>query len=449
MIRPLMTASSMLLPLFALVQSQPAAPPKVWPREVQALYDSLKEECRADGGKFIPDRAHFAVETEVTGDGKPDWVVDYSSARCSNAGYSVYCGTAGCMIAIFGSDRNGYREIFNDNVRDWQAVKLDGKGRTGLGLSVHGTVCGSVGADMCLEVLRWDGRKWAVVERRRGTDADLSASTGEDAGPPPALHSARWQVAGSGAGTVAAVTGHPEFTAVGLRCQPGGGMAMTIVPAKGLHLPPPGKPLLIGFRSAGEGSEATQSLNPETAKPDFSGALDPVARGLLMGADSDLSLYASYDGGDEWIELTALSLAGSTAAIRTLEKQCPRGAAANAGGAAGPGQSRILPLPVGYYVDARMSTCEKPFADIAIYLAEDRIVQRGSSCKFTSLKMTNANAFRQTESCPDIDGRPMPATQDYRITGPQSFELVGFGDAWTFCSANRLPAKAKFYRAGK
>lgn len=80
MIRPLMTASSMLLPLLALVQSQPAAPPKVWPREVQALYDSLKQECRADGGKFIPDRAHFAVETEVTGDGKPDWVVDYSSA---------------------------------------------------------------------------------------------------------------------------------------------------------------------------------------------------------------------------------------------------------------------------------------------------------------------------------------------------------------------------------
>ena len=61
----------------------------------------------------------------MTGDGKPDWVVDYSSARCSNAGYSAYCGTAGCMIAIFGSDRNGYREIFNDNVRDWQAVKLD------------------------------------------------------------------------------------------------------------------------------------------------------------------------------------------------------------------------------------------------------------------------------------------------------------------------------------
>ena len=168
-----------------------------------------------------------------------------------------------------------------------------------------------------------------------------------------------------------------------------------------------------------------------------------------MGADSDLALYASYDGGDEWTELTALSLAGSTAAIRTLEKQCPRGAAVGAGGATSSGQSRVLPLPVGYYVDARMSTCEKPFADIAIYLAEDRIVQRGSSCKFTSLKMTGANAFRQTESCPDIDGRPMSATQDYRITGPQSFELVGFGDAWTFCSANRLPAKAKFYRAAK
>ena len=188
MIRSLFTFASALLPVAALVQSQPQ--PKPWPREVQAFYDELKAECRAGGGKFVPDRANFAVETEVTGDGKPDWVVEYSAAHCSNQGHSAWCGTAGCMIAILGSGRRGLTEIFSNNVRGWEAVKLDG-GRTGLGLSVHGTVCGSVGADMCLEVLRWDGRKWALAGRRRGTHADLGPDSGESASTSSPGHDAR------------------------------------------------------------------------------------------------------------------------------------------------------------------------------------------------------------------------------------------------------------------
>ena len=61
-----------------------------------------------------------------------------------------------------------------------------------------------------------------------------------------------------------------------------------------------------------------------SGKPDFSGTLDPATKALLTGADSDLAVYASTDGGDEWQEITYLSLAGSTAAIRSLERQCPR-----------------------------------------------------------------------------------------------------------------------------
>ena len=92
---------------------------------------------------------------------------------------------------------------------------------------------------------------------------------------------------GQRAGAVAAVTAHPECMALGLRCQPGGGLYMSVVPTKRLRLPPAGRPLLIG-------------------------------------ADSDLAVYASTDGGDEWREITYLSLAGSTKAFRALERQCPR-----------------------------------------------------------------------------------------------------------------------------
>lgn len=442
MIRSLFTVVSALLPVAAMVQSQT----KPWPREVQAVYDELKAECRTGGGKFVPDRAAFAVETEVTGDGKPDWVVEYSAAHCSNQGYSAWCGTAGCMIVIFGSGRGGLTEIFRDNVRGWEPVKLD-RGGTGLGLSVHGTVCGSVGADMCLQVLRWDGRKWAMAGQRRGTPEDVGTDGGEDAPPPSPGHAARWQFGGTGSGAVAAVTGHPQFAALGLRCQPGGGLYMSMVPTKALDLPAAGRPLLIGFRSHAAQAETTQPLMLEPGKPDFRGALDPATKAILTGADSDVAVYASVDGGDEWKEITYLSLAGSTAAIRSLENQCPQPAGASA--AVKPGQSRVVPLPVGYYIDSRIGTCAKPFADTAIYLAEDRVVMAYNSCKFTSLKMTGSQTFRQIESCPDIDGSPGPATFDYRITGPKSFETALYGDAWTHCTAAQLPAKARFYKGAK
>src|SRR3546814_2982508 len=74
--------------------------PKPWPREVQAVYDQLKQDCRAEGGKFVPDRAGFATQVEVTNDGKPDWVIEYAATRCTTSGYSAWCGTAGCVIGI-------------------------------------------------------------------------------------------------------------------------------------------------------------------------------------------------------------------------------------------------------------------------------------------------------------------------------------------------------------
>src|SRR3546814_11647818 len=89
---------------------------------------------------------------------------------------------------------------------------------------------------------------------------------------------------------------------------------MSVVPTKALRLPPAGRPLLIGFRSHGELTETTQQLMLEPGKPDFSGALDPATQALLTGADPDLAVYASTAGGDEWAEITYLSLAGSNAA---------------------------------------------------------------------------------------------------------------------------------------
>src|SRR3546814_17120746 len=84
----------------------------------------------------------------------------------------------------------------------------------------------------------------------------------------------------------------PEFVALGLRCQPGGGVYMTLVPKSGLSLPPAGRPLLVNFTGSEGGYDATQTLVQEPGKSDFRGPIDPGVEGLLIGADTGLDPIA-------------------------------------------------------------------------------------------------------------------------------------------------------------
>ena len=362
-------AAAMLLPLLGMTQSQTAAHAAEWPREVRAIYDNIKQECRAEGGKFVADRAAFATQAEVTNDGKPDWIIAYAATRCTTSGYSAWCGTAGCTIGILGSGPAGLREIFNGNLRDWKVVAVDAK-RKGLETSVHGSVCGGVGAEVCMQTLVWNGKKWAVAKQRRWTDADYAAAQngGGDGGAPPPMHSARWQFGGSGVGAIAATTDHPDFVALGLRCQPGGGVYVTMMPKPGFALPAAGQALLVDFKGSANGDyDAVQPLVQEPGKPDLSGPLDPGVEQLLVGADTGLELIASTDGGGEWRDLDYMSLAGSTAAIRSLRQQC-----ANAAGASADQQSagkKVAPplgIVPGYYV-LESESCAAPSFEAVYY----------------------------------------------------------------------------------
>ncbi|WP_257550803.1 hypothetical protein [Sphingopyxis sp. DBS4] len=364
--------------LQATVDAQTA--PKPWPREVQAVYDQLKQDCRAEGGKFVPDRAGFATQVEVTNDGKADWVIEYAATRCTTSGYSAWCGTAGCVIGILGSTKNGLREIFNDNVRGWDIISVDAK-RKGLMLLTHGSVCGGYGAEVCGQTLVWNGQKWVQTGMQRNVDPSKMKG-GDGAGEeenftPPPQHTARWQFAGTGSGAIAAVTGHPEFAAIGIRCQPGGGLYMTVVPKAGVPLPAAGHPLLLSFRSSMEDREGTQTLVQEPGKGDFSGTIDPVVESLLSGRDTDLSLIASSDGGDEWKDLSYVSLGGSTAAIRALVPQCASAAGA-ASGAQAAGQKPVAPLGIvsGYYVD-ETEPCSNPGFEALYYDGKRLGLMRG------------------------------------------------------------------------
>lgn len=366
--------------LAAQAQTAPQDNSASWPAEVRQIYNEFKTQCRNGGGKFIPDKANFAIQTEVTGDGKPDWVIDYGAWDCKvpeilryadNAPESgtAYCGTAGCSTVILGSGRRGLTPIFEDNVRGWDAVKLAG-GKTGLELSVHGTVCGGVGAEVCVQTLSWNGSKWTTVKTYRWTDADYAAhQNGMDGDPfvEPPLHTARWQFAGQGDGAIAAVVDHPEITAVGLRCIPGGGIYMTVVPGSAMVPPQAGQPLMMTFTGYTDNIDGNQQLMQEPGRNDFSGEVDEVVLSLMSGKDDMLGVIASGDGGGEWQSLTPLSLGGSSAAIRSLKGQCS-GVAGAAATQQAAGQQPVGPLNIvpGHYV-TEGNSCGNPGFEVVFY----------------------------------------------------------------------------------
>lgn len=367
----------------SVVLAQPRSATGIWPREVQAIYDGYKAQCRNAGGKFVPERERFARRIEVTNDGKPDWVVEDSAWDCKvsrtqmDAGNvpetgSGSCGTAGCSLTILGSGRNGLVPIYTGNLRDWSVVDLGG-GRKGIEASVHGTACGGYGADVCIETLAWNGRKWVLVKRYKWTEADHLAEQRRQAALPPYQvppgHTARWVFGGQGAGAAAAVGGHPELGTLGLRCQLGGGILLTVVPLASAGLVPAGagKPLLLSFDGSTEGIMADQALLQEPGKPDWSGPLAPPLEALLGGRDDGLSVLATADGGDEWQSLAYFSLAGSTKALRSLQSQCAV-AQGSISAKAATDLKAIAPLGIvaGYYVEEN-SSCGEPGFEAYFY----------------------------------------------------------------------------------
>lgn len=443
----LLTAGTLSVPAIGQTAARPAAP--VWPREVQQVYDELKADCRAVAGKFIPDRARFASRIEVTNDGKPDWVVEYDAARCSTSGASAYCGTAGCSIAILASARGGLTRIFNDNVRGWQVVDL-GKQRKGLEVSVHGTACGSSGAEMCRQTLDWNGRKWNLVASKRGMDAaEIRAQQAEAADyVPPPQHEGKWISAGKGANALAAVSGHPSFAALGLRCQPGGGLFMSVVPTPDFALPPAGRDLMLSFSGYVVELEWTQAFQPEPGKRDFSTSLPDPLRGMLAGRDESLGLLASIDGGDEWQELDYLSLAGSSGAIRALEAQCAGLPGSSAAGQPAGGKLGFPPIPQGYYAYA--GSCAEAIASGdanqpptgLLYFDQNGIGEWDGAIEIRGFETLGNGRYRVRAWGYGNGDDSVGAKADFtiRVTGPASFVHEGTGQTNRHCPTNTVPA---------
>lgn len=101
----------------------------------------------------------FITKRDITGTGKPGYIIDYGSFECDGS-RSFFCGTAGCLLQIFApDDAGGYQKVIDDNI---QAYRLGRQGgRATITLNVHGSACGRSGASLCKMTLFWNGTKFS------------------------------------------------------------------------------------------------------------------------------------------------------------------------------------------------------------------------------------------------------------------------------------------------
>jgi hypothetical protein len=98
-------------------------------------------------------------KVDVNGDKLTDWQVNYENAPNP----SFFCGTGGCRNILYVGQADGtVRKVFQNSGGGY---RLTGpKDARKLEVNLHGSACGSFGADECLRAWRWDSATNAYVE---------------------------------------------------------------------------------------------------------------------------------------------------------------------------------------------------------------------------------------------------------------------------------------------
>ena len=160
--RLLLTAALVLLPACAAGAATP--PASIVEEARQAIYNDLTEGSTPEEIKEIP-AATFKTDprmfskVDLNGDKLADWRVNYENAP--NPSY--FCGTGGCRNLLYVGQADGtVRKVFQNSGGDY---KFTGpKSARKLEVNLHGSACGSYGADECLRAWRWDRTSNAYVE---------------------------------------------------------------------------------------------------------------------------------------------------------------------------------------------------------------------------------------------------------------------------------------------
>lgn len=115
-----------------------------FPDEMAETVAEAAERCRADGG--TPDVAKVLQSDDLNGDGRPDWVADYSKLICKDGGNPA-CGVNGCLIQLYYWDGDDWDKVFEDFVQDHR-FSTSGQSRL-MHVKTYGVPCNRPAAETC------------------------------------------------------------------------------------------------------------------------------------------------------------------------------------------------------------------------------------------------------------------------------------------------------------
>ena len=113
----------------------------------------------------LPDGMIRAVD--VSRDGKPDWLVDYSGVGTG------FCGTGGCLQTLYVSDGDAYVLAFDEQALEFEVAEVGGEAR--VEAQVHHTFCVPDDWD-CSYAFAWDPGLLRLVERPNARGVTLLTS---------------------------------------------------------------------------------------------------------------------------------------------------------------------------------------------------------------------------------------------------------------------------------
>lgn len=155
-------------PLVALCLTLAAAPVGAGP--VDDILAEAEKDCASFENGLLTVGPGAVTEAELTGEGTPETVVDWSAFQCSTMA-SAWGGTGGSLLTVVaGGVRHDFLTL------GWTVADLGGPV---LVLALHGSECGGSGVDRCAEALVWSGGRFLSVRSPAPPEEDA----GEGAAP--------------------------------------------------------------------------------------------------------------------------------------------------------------------------------------------------------------------------------------------------------------------------
>jgi hypothetical protein len=306
---------------------------KPLPPEVRAYFDNARQECREAGDRLhVTSESGFAETADFNGDGKPDYIVHMSELVCPSLGYSEYCGSAGCQIAILVSQGDRLREAGGNNYQAFAITKPVG-GKQSLVFAAHGSFCGhKSGADTCYGTMSWTPKGFKTTytaAEPAALKAALNAPPAADSRPDknPKYD---WKFVGPAAGkkgaSITMSDGTPDRVKVVVACAERTPVLVVSFPA-GTDAPPSGMPVMIELGDAGpNGTHADVILQQVQDKSAYIGQLPSAALAIMQTAGSqDYALVSAawtVASRDYWIDMPPLPLAHFDETSKAVLKAC-------------------------------------------------------------------------------------------------------------------------------